>query len=423
MFDHVDMARSLGHARELIPLEVLAERVRPVTLARDQQLPVLPALAPLLPGGALRRGATVAVGAASGLGAGAGAAGATSLALALAAGPSQAGAWVAAVGLGSLGAVAAAGFGVALDRLALVDDPAGAARPGTLGGRGGRGTVSWAAVVAGLVDGFDVVLVAAGPGWRRRPADARRLVARVRERGAVLVAVGGDLPERSQVRLSVAAAAWEPIGGMGHLHGRRVTVEAGGRGEASRPRRAELWLPSPEGRVVPVEPLAPAVPLPRPAPAGPPPPRRPAPAEGSSSPPAVPVARPAAAEGSSSPPAVPVAGPAAAEESSSPPAVPLPRPAPAPPPPGPPLPRRPVPAERSSSPPAVPVARPAPVPAPAPPPPGSPSVRRPVAAGPGRRSHGPGGPPGSRVEPVPRRGPGRWRPGGDPDVDLVGTAG
>ncbi|HLM62678.1 MAG TPA: hypothetical protein VK306_00135 [Acidimicrobiales bacterium] len=358
------MTRSPGHARELIPLEVLAERVRPVTLARDQQLPVLPALAPLLPGGALRRGTTVAVGAATGLGAGAGAAGATSLALALAAGPSQAGAWVAAVGLGSLGAVAAAGFGVALDRLALVDGPTGARRLGGFGGRGDRGTVSWAAVVAALVDGFDVVLVAAGPGLRRRPADARRLVARVRERGAVLVAVGGDLPERSQVRLSVTAAAWEPIGGVGHLHGRRVRVDAGGRGEASRPRQAELWLPSPEGRVVPIEPLAPAVPFPRPAAV---------PASSSAGSPSV--RRPlAAGPGSFSPPDAPVARRGA------------------------------VPASSSSS-------------------AGSPSVRRRETAAPGRRSDVPGGPSGSRVEPLPRRGPGRWRPDGDPDVDLAETAG
>ena len=132
-----------------------------------------------------------------------GVAGTTSLALALAAGASQAGSWVAAVGLGSLGLVAAAELGVALDRLVLVDDP-------------GRDRAGWASVVAALVDGFDVVLVAAGSAGSR-PADARRLVARVRERGAVLVAVGGDLPASAATCTcgdhDRAGTAWVPGGG------------------------------------------------------------------------------------------------------------------------------------------------------------------------------------------------------------------
>jgi hypothetical protein len=231
--------------------------VAPVDLARTRRLPVLPALAPLLPGGGLQRGTTVAVGTQDGL------PGATSLALALAAGASQAGSWVAAVGLGALGLVAATELGVALDRLVLVADP-------------GRQRDGWASVVAALVDGFDVVLVAGQPegrgrdqGQRRgrgtglRPADARRLVARARERGAVLMAVGGDLPgERSPVRLTVVTAAWTGLGeGWGHLAGRRMTVETGGRGEAARPRRAELWLPDADGAVGAVEPVIDPIPL------------------------------------------------------------------------------------------------------------------------------------------------------------------
>lgn len=216
--------------------------VGPGGLARDRCLPVLPALEALVPGRGLRRGATVGVGAAPGV------AGATSLALALAAGASQAGSWVAAIGLGSLGLVAAAELGVALERLVLVADP-------------GRDREGWAPVVGALVDGFDVVLVAAPE--RFRPADARRLVARVRERGAVLVAVGGDLPgERSPLRLTVTAARWEGLGdGWGHLEGRRMTVEAGGRGEAARTRRAELWLPAEGGGVGAAEALATPIPL------------------------------------------------------------------------------------------------------------------------------------------------------------------
>ena len=227
-----------------------APRVGLADLASEQRLPVLPGLASLLPGGGLRRGATVAVGAAPGV------AGATSLALALAAGPSQAGAWVAAVGLGSLGLVAADALGVVLERLVLVADP-------------GRDRAGWASVLGALVDGFDVILVStstsagsAGP-VRLRPADARRLVARVRERSGIFVSVGGDLPgERSPVSLTVSAARWEGLGaGWGHLQGRRVTVETGGRGDAARSRRADLWLPDANGHVTPAEPLATPIPL------------------------------------------------------------------------------------------------------------------------------------------------------------------
>ncbi|HET9612116.1 MAG TPA: hypothetical protein VFP06_21055 [Acidimicrobiales bacterium] len=218
----------------------LAERVRPTDLARDRRLPVLPAFEALLPAGGLRRGTTVAVGARPGV------AGATSLAVALAAGASQAGSWIAAVGLGSLGLAAAAELGVSLERLVMVADP-------------GRDREGWASVVAALVDGFDVVLVAAG----LRAGDARRLVARVRERGAVLVAVGGDLPgQRSPLQLTVRSSTWQGLGeGWGHLQGRRVAVEVGGRGEAARSRRGELWLPGAEGVVAAVEPVAAPIPL------------------------------------------------------------------------------------------------------------------------------------------------------------------
>lgn len=259
-------------------LDTLAERVRPTTLARDQRFPVLPPLEPLLPGAGLRRGSTVAVGVAPG------GTGATSLALALAAGASRNGSWVAAVGLGSLGLVAAAELGVALERFVVVADPAapptggsggtgsgghgeagwhggrperaGRASPNPTTARPGGGRAGWPAVVAALVDGFDVVLVAAGRGARLRAADARRLTARVRERGAVLVAVGGDLPgERSPVRLSVTASRWSGLDrGAGYLRCREVTVEATGRGDAARLRRARLWLPGPDGEVATCEP-------------------------------------------------------------------------------------------------------------------------------------------------------------------------
>ena len=255
VFDHGVVARAEELARDPVPgdraderplapghIEALAERVRPTDLARDRRLPVLPALDALLPASGLRRGTTAAVDARPGV------TGATSLALALAAGASRAGSWVAAVGVGSLGLVAAAELGVSFERLVVVADP-------------GRERAGWASVVAALVDGFDVVLVAAD--CRLRAAETRRLVARAREREAVLVAVGGELPgERSPLRLTVTSSRWQGLGdGWGHLRGRRVSVEGGGRGEASRARRAELWLPGPDGTVSAVEPVAEPIPL------------------------------------------------------------------------------------------------------------------------------------------------------------------
>jgi hypothetical protein len=218
-----------------VALQDLVERTRPIALAGERVLPVLPALEAVLPGG-LRRGATVTV------------SGSTSLAVAVLAGASQAGSWCAAVGLPSLGLVAAAELGVSLGRLALVADP-------------GTGE-EWATVTAALLDALDVVLVR--PPARLKQGDARRLMARARERGSVLVAAGpwGD---GAEVRLSASVVGWEGIGrGHGRLEARRVVVTAEGRGAAARPRRAELWLPGPEGTVEP----APA-PASAPAPAPP----------------------------------------------------------------------------------------------------------------------------------------------------------
>ena len=210
----------------------LAERIRPTTLAREQRLPVLPALRPLIPGAGLRRGSTLAVDGPA----------ATSLALAVAAAASQDGAWVAAVGFPSLGLLAAAELGLALERFVLVASPDTSPGPD-------NETAVWAAAVAALVDAFEVVLVQATDRVRSR--DARRLAARTRERDALLVQVGSRAwPEGADVTLEVTAATWEGLGeGHGYLRARRVTVVGGGRREASRPRQAELWLPSVDGAV------------------------------------------------------------------------------------------------------------------------------------------------------------------------------
>lgn len=208
-------------------LREIAGRARPVSLAGDQLLPVLPALAPLVPGGSLRRGTVVGVG---------GPGGASSLALALTAAASAAGSWVAAVGMADLGLVSAADAGLLLERFALVPTVA---------------PDQWAVVTAALLDALDVVLVR--PGARVRPADARRLAARARERGSVLVPVGTPWPEATDVRLAVVSSRWHGLDrGCGHLRAREVEVAAGGRGAASRERRVRLWLPAFGGDVAPM---------------------------------------------------------------------------------------------------------------------------------------------------------------------------
>ncbi|MEA2829135.1 MAG: hypothetical protein QOG43_3574 [Actinomycetota bacterium] len=204
----------------------LAERAAPVSLAGDQRLPVLAPLEPLLPDRGLRRGSVVAV------------EGSSALALALAAGASRAGSWCGAVGRPPLGVVAAAELGIVLERFPLVPAPDPSAT-----GPGG-----WAWVVATLLDALDLVI--AWPLASVRPADARRLAARARERGAVLVVASGGWPEAPDIRLTITRSEWVGAeAGNGRLRARRVEVVGGGRRAASGERRATLWLPGPGGGV------------------------------------------------------------------------------------------------------------------------------------------------------------------------------
>lgn len=204
----------------------LAELVRPVSLANEQVLPLLPGLENILPNGSLQRGYTLSV---------QGGPGANSLALALAAGASQAGSWVAVVGIPSLGVASAAELGVVLERLIFIAPP-----PAAL----------WPTVAAALIDAFDVVLA----GWPEVSGHmARRLGMRTRDRKAVLipVATGARSPwnEAADVRLTVSGSRWEGLGaGHGRLSARRLVVETSGRRSAI-PYQSTLWLPDGNGRV------------------------------------------------------------------------------------------------------------------------------------------------------------------------------
>jgi hypothetical protein len=206
-----------GAALRVVPPE-LVERVQPVSLAFEQRLPVAESLHTLLPGG-IQRGSTVAV---SGTGA-------TTVALTVLAAPSQADAWAAVVGDGSIGLCAAEEHGVVLHRLVVVD-------------AGPSGGATWATAVAAVVDAFDLVLVELGTG-PVSDRDARRLVARAKERGSVLVLVGAGWPGTADVELQVTGSAWEGLGqGDGALRHRRLAVQTGGRRGASRARVGELLV-------------------------------------------------------------------------------------------------------------------------------------------------------------------------------------
>ena len=180
-------------------------------------LPVLPELAGLFPQAGLRRGSTVAV------------LGSTSLLLALLAGATAGGSWAAVVGVPMLGLVAAAELGVEVSRLALVP------RPGA----------DFASVTSALLDGIDVVAVGAG---QVNPQLARRLSARARHRGAVLLSYGAW--PGAELELRCEPGEWAGLEqGAGHLRQREVVVRTQGRGSAARPRRGGLLLPGAAGAV------------------------------------------------------------------------------------------------------------------------------------------------------------------------------
>ncbi|MBN0039633.1 hypothetical protein JN535_05510 [Cellulosimicrobium cellulans] len=184
----------------------------PDAIPDERAWPVHDALAPLLPLGALQRGTVLAV------------RGSTSLLLALVARPSRAGAWTAAVGFPAVGLLAAADVGADLDRVVLVP------RPGP----------DAALAISALVDGLDVVVV--GPDAALTDTDRRRLAARARERGALLVAAG-EWPG-AHVALTVTGGGWSGADrGAGWLRRRTLAVERAGRGGAARPVRVEVELP------------------------------------------------------------------------------------------------------------------------------------------------------------------------------------
>ncbi len=191
----------------------------PLVLARDRSIVVPGPLGTAVP--AVQRGTVVAVGGAVG-------SGATSTVLGLAAAATAAGEWAAVVdGSGSLGGLAAAAAGVDLARLAVVRDVP---------------RDRWPTVVAALLDGVSVVIAELPRGLRL--GDARRLVARTRERAAVLVALAPEArawPAEASWRLDARGGEWSGLGaGDGVLADRVPTWDVSGRGHAPRAVRAAV---------------------------------------------------------------------------------------------------------------------------------------------------------------------------------------
>jgi len=183
-------------------------------------LPTHPSLGALLDGGGLRAGAAYTV------------APSTSLLLSLMARPSRDGAWCAAVGMPELGAEAAEGLGVALERLVLVPDP------------GPR----WLSVAATLAEVMPVVAVR--PTGRVSEAEASRFMVRLRDRGATLL-VQGVWPQ-AEASLQIGDVEWSGLGdGHGYLSSRAVTVTVHSR-RSPVPRRARMLLPDREGTLAPL---------------------------------------------------------------------------------------------------------------------------------------------------------------------------
>jgi len=190
-------------------------------LARDRSVPLGGALSELVPDGVLVRGSVLRVTGDPG-------AGSTTVAFELAAAFTARGEWAAAVDLdATLGPLAAAEAGVALERFAVVRRVPPA---------------RWATVVAALLDGVSLVLAEVPRGVRL--GDARRLEARARERESVLVVAephGVVWPAGAAYGVRAVSSAWDGLElGAGFLAGRRLRVQVEGRGAAARPRAGEL---------------------------------------------------------------------------------------------------------------------------------------------------------------------------------------
>lgn len=204
-------------------LATLIEAIRPTVLSGERIHDVPESLRPLFPLGGLARGSRVRIGGA----------GSASVCMAIVSEASRQGSWVAVVGVGAWGWSAAARAGLQLDRSVFITPPP---------------TSQWGTVVAALVDAVDVVIV--DPTHQVTASDARRLAARSRERGSVIIEVAIDdgrrrfrWPSDPDLGLMVETVSWSGLGqGHGTLGDRWVSVVATGRRGATKVRRTDVLI-------------------------------------------------------------------------------------------------------------------------------------------------------------------------------------
>ena len=202
---------------DVLRLREQIERMQRRT-AHVEALPVPAPLSRLFPEGGLRPGASYALPSDE-----------TGLLLALLGEVSRTGAWCAVVGIPELSVEAAEGHGVDLSRLALLPSPG----------------VRWLQAASAAAEVFP--LVAVRPPSRPGTTEVARLEARLRDRGAALLSLGGWPGADAEV--STADPEWRGIGqGHGLISSRALTISLTGR-RAPRPRRTRVLLPGPTGHV------------------------------------------------------------------------------------------------------------------------------------------------------------------------------
>ena len=176
----------------------------------SDSLPVAKALQPIVPDGVLVRGRTVLCSGDA----------AMSTALLAVSAATQAGSWLASVGMSDFGLMSACEQGVALQRTVLVTPTAN--------------KKDWVSTVAAVADGFDVVMLEVPREVSE--SDARRIQTRIQARRNVLVLVETSrhtTPRsvfQSDVVLHTVTTKWDGIEhGAGYVQSRLIDVMVSGR--------------------------------------------------------------------------------------------------------------------------------------------------------------------------------------------------
>ncbi|CAB4659167.1 unannotated protein [freshwater metagenome] len=193
-----------------------AQRVSARAEAGFGPVPVAPALASLLPSSGLERGGVYACAGDAPM----------SLLFSLVATATSVGSWLACVDVPRVGLMAAHEYGVALQRVMCVST--------------GGHTQSYAQVVGALVDGIDLVVLSS-PACSA--AEARRIVARAKASGSVLLILGRAGQFSPDVVLSSSTTEWHF---HTHASSRTMSVQAHGR-RVYNQRALTVQLPAADG--------------------------------------------------------------------------------------------------------------------------------------------------------------------------------